>query len=150
MCRWGRFVDDAAKGEGSFFGGHAGDDRCQGEFNEFFTHSETHDDRRFSEDEVGDIGVNEGTKQRPEAEQSGKREARLRFAGLRLEISPWNHLFVEKTASQERDEGEKPLLSISCLAWGMNGEKENAFESCEDADICGLGGIVGHQERSSI
>jgi len=36
------FVDDVAMGEGAFLWVHAGDDRLQGEFNEFFTHTETY------------------------------------------------------------------------------------------------------------
>jgi len=32
----------------------------------------------------------------------------------------------------------------------MNGEKEDAFEHCEDAELCGIRRIVEHEERSRI
>ena len=32
----------------------------------------------------------------------------------------------------------------------MNGEKEDAFEYCEDAELGGIRRIVGHEERSCI
>ena len=55
---------------------HAGDDRLQGEFNEFFTHTEMYGGMRFSKDDISEIRINEGTKQGPEAEQDRQREAR--------------------------------------------------------------------------
>ena len=63
-------------GEGTFVGVHAGDDRSQGEFNGFLTYTETYGGIRFSEDDVCEIRVNEGTKQGPEADQDGKGEVR--------------------------------------------------------------------------